>query len=275
MSTTPSPTTRIAISGASGRMGRMLIEAVINDPLTQLTAALDIAQSPMIGRDAGEFMGQATGVLITADAAAALQHADVLIDFTRPEATLNYLSLCAGSGTRMVIGTTGFDDAGLAAIQTFGKKIPAVFAPNMSVGVNITLKILEAAGRYLSEGFDIEVIEAHHKHKVDAPSGTALKMGEVVAKAAGRDFKKVARFAREGHTGARPEEEIGFSVIRGGDIVGDHTVLFAGTGERIEITHKSSSRATYAQGALRAAKYLMKQNSGIFDMQDVLGLRQI
>lgn len=270
---TQSSTTRIAISGASGRMGRMLIEAVLADPQTSLAAALDISQSPLIGHDAAEFMGQVSGVKITADAVAALANADVLIDFTRPQATLDYLQACSATKTRAVIGTTGFDSAGLAQIQSFGQTCSAVFAPNMSVGVNITLKLLEAAGQYLSEGFDIEVIEAHHRHKVDAPSGTALKMGEVVAKAAGRDLQRVGRYSREGHTGERPADEIGFSVIRGGDIVGDHTVLFAGTGERIEITHKSSSRATYAQGALRAAKFLMRQPTGIFDMQDVLGLR--
>lgn len=264
--------TKIAISGASGRMGRMLIEAVLADPATTLAAALDQAASTAIGRDAGDFMGQTTGVIITADPAA-LAHADVLIDFTRPEATLGYLAACRQHGVRAVIGTTGFDPQGLAAIRSFSEHQSTVFAPNMSVGVNITLKLIETAGRFLKEGFDIEVIEAHHRHKVDAPSGTALKMGEVIAQATGRDLNAVARYAREGHTGERPAQEIGFSVIRGGDIVGDHTVLFAGTGERIEITHKSSSRATYAQGAVRAAKFLMGQKPGLFDMQDVLGLR--
>lgn len=264
---------RIAISGATGRMGRMLIETVLADPQTRLSAALDIASSPMLGKDAGDFMGQVTGVQIASDPMSALKNSDVLIDFTRPAATLEYLKACQANGVRAVIGTTGFDAAGLAAIQQFGKTQSAVFAPNMSVGVNITLKLLEVAGKYLSEGFDIEVIEAHHRHKVDAPSGTALKLGEVVAKAAGRNLQDVARYAREGHTGERDPKEIGFSVIRGGDIVGDHTVLFAGTGERIEITHKSSSRATYAQGAVRAAKFLMQQPAGVFDMQDVLGLR--
>jgi 4-hydroxy-tetrahydrodipicolinate reductase len=265
--------TRIAISGATGRMGRMLIEAVLADPQTQLGAALDIASSPMIGKDAGEFMGQTTGVKISADAQQALKNSDVLIDFTRPAATLEYLVACEQHGVRAVIGTTGFDAAGIQAIHAFGQRHSAVFAPNMSVGVNITIKLLEAAGKYLADGFDIEVIEAHHRHKVDAPSGTALKLGEVVAAAAGRSLQDVARYAREGHTGERDPKEIGFSVIRGGDIVGDHTVLFAGTGERIEITHKSSSRATYAQGALRAAKFLMQKNNGVYDMQDVLGLR--
>lgn len=264
--------TKIAISGASGRMGRMLIEAVLTDPTTRLAVALDQAGSPAIGRDAGDFMGQTTGVLISADLAS-LSKADVLIDFTRPEATHLYLDACKTHQVRAVIGTTGFDADGVKAIREFSQTHATVFAPNMSVGVNITLKLLETAGRYLKEGFDIEVIEAHHRHKVDAPSGTALKMGEVVAKATGRDLGAVARYAREGHTGERPAQEIGFSVIRGGDIVGDHTVLFAGTGERIEITHKSSSRATYAQGAVRAAKFLMAQRAGLFDMQDVLGLR--
>lgn len=265
--------TRIAISGASGRMGRMLIETVLADPNTELAGALEISGSPLVGKDAAEFMGRQSGVRITADPSVAFQGADVLIDFTRPEATQGYLKHCNVHGVKAVIGTTGFDAQGLALIREFSEKQAVVFAPNMSVGVNITLKLLEAAGRYLKEGFDIEVIEAHHRHKVDAPSGTALKMGEVVAKAAGRDLANVARYAREGHTGERPADEIGFSVIRGGDIVGDHTVLFAGTGERIEITHKSSSRATYAQGAVRAARFLRDKTSGLFDMQDVLGLR--
>jgi 4-hydroxy-tetrahydrodipicolinate reductase len=264
---------RIAISGATGRMGRMLIEAVLADPHTRLGAALDIGSSPMIGKDAGEFMGQSTGVKISADVNDALKNSDVLIDFTRPAATLEYLRACEQHGVRAVIGTTGFDAAGIQAIHAFSRRYSTVFAPNMSVGVNITMKLLEAAGKYLADGFDIEVIEAHHRHKVDAPSGTALKLGEVVATAAGRNLHDVARYAREGHTGERDPNEIGFSVIRGGDIVGDHTVLFAGTGERIEITHKSSSRATYAQGALRAAKFLMQKTSGLYDMQDVLGLR--
>ncbi len=250
----------------------MLIEAVLADPATTLAAAIDQAGSPAIGRDAGDFMGQTTGVIISAELAS-LSTADVLIDFTRPEATRAYLDVCRAHQLRAVIGTTGFDAEGLKSIRDFSQAHATVFAPNMSVGVNITLKLLETAGRFLKEGFDIEVIEAHHRHKVDAPSGTALKMGEVIAKATGRDLDSVARYAREGHTGERPAQEIGFSVIRGGDIVGDHTVLFAGTGERIEITHKSSSRATYAQGALRAAKFLMAHKTGLFDMQDVLGLR--
>lgn len=254
-------------------MGRMLIEAVLADPQTRLGAALDIASSPMIGKDAGEFMGQATGVQITANADQALAQCDVLIDFTRPAATLEYLRHCKTHGVRPVIGTTGFDPDGLAAIRTISQTVSTVLAPNMSVGVNITLKLLEAAGRYLAEGFDIEVIEAHHRHKVDAPSGTALKMGEVIAEAIGRDLKECAVYERYGHTGERDPSTIGFSTIRGGDIVGDHTVLFAGIGERIEVTHKSSSRATYAQGSLRAVRYLAQQPRGLFDMFDVLNLR--
>ena len=264
---------KVAIAGASGRMGRMLIEAVLRDPGAQLYAAFEREGSEFVGRDPGEFIGQTTSVRITTDVATGVQGADCMIDFTRPEATLTHLEACKAAGVGMVIGTTGFEEAGKAALAAAAKTIPVVFAPNMSVGVNITLKLLEVAGRYLSDGFDIEVIEAHHRHKVDAPSGTALKMGDVVATAAGRALADVARYAREGHTGERGPKEIGFSVIRGGDIVGDHTVLFAGTGERIEITHKSSSRATYAQGALRAAKFLMGKTSGLYDMQDVLGLR--
>jgi 4-hydroxy-tetrahydrodipicolinate reductase len=266
------PPIRIAISGASGRMGKMLIEAVLHHPMATLAAALDSTQSPCLGRDAGESIGQPTGIPISSDPES-LQGCDVLIDFTRPEATLQYLEACQRFGVRAVIGTTGFDEYGLKAIHAYAERCAAVFAPNMSVGVNITLKLLELAGRHLSQGFDIEVIEAHHRHKVDAPSGTALKMGEVVAQAAGRRLADVARYSRQGHTGERTDDEIGFSVIRGGDIVGDHTVLFAGTGERVEITHKSSSRATYAEGALRAALFLINQDKGLFDMQDVLSLR--
>jgi 4-hydroxy-tetrahydrodipicolinate reductase len=263
---------RIAVAGASGRMGQGLIAGVLTQPETALVAALDRADSPLLGKDAGQSVGQTTGVVVTDDLSV-LAGAEVLIDFTRPEASLQYLSACQTHGTRLVLGTTGFDAAGLAQIRALAALRPVVFAPNMSIGVNVTLKILEHAAQYLSEGFDIEVIEAHHRLKVDAPSGTALKMGEVVARAAGRDFARDAVFARQGHTGPRTDREIGFSVIRGGDIVGDHTVLFAGTGERIEITHRASSRTTYVEGALRAARFLMGQTAGLFDMQDVLGLR--
>ncbi|HWJ94196.1 MAG TPA: 4-hydroxy-tetrahydrodipicolinate reductase [Telluria sp.] len=264
---------KIAIAGASGRMGRMLVEAVQADPGMQLVGALDVAGSAAIGSDAGAFSGQLTGVVIQSDLDKALAGADCLIDFTRPEGTLRHLEYCAAHGIRMVIGTTGFDDAGKAAIRAAGEKTAIVFAPNMSVGVNVTLKLLEMAAKSLSTGYDIEIIEAHHRHKVDAPSGTALKMGEVIADALGRDLKECAVYGREGVTGERDPSTIGFATVRGGDIVGDHTVLFAGTGERIEISHKSSSRVTYAHGSLRAAGFLADKRTGVFDMQDVLGLK--
>lgn len=264
---------KIAVAGASGRMGQMLIEVVLNAPDCDLVAALDVADSPAIGQDAGQGLGQQTGVAIGHDLQAACSTADFLIDFTRPEGTLRHLQACQENQCGMVIGTTGFDDSGKNAIAEAGKKIPIVFAPNMSVGVNVTFKLLETAARILSEGYDIEVIEAHHRHKVDAPSGTALRMGEVLADATGRDFNKVALYAREGVTGERQDDTIGFATIRGGDIVGDHTVLFAGIGERIEITHKAASRMTYANGSLRACRFLADKSSGVFDMHDVLGLR--
>ncbi|HEU4850667.1 MAG TPA: 4-hydroxy-tetrahydrodipicolinate reductase [Telluria sp.] len=262
----------IAVAGASGRMGRMLVEAIGQSGDLALSGALDVAGSPSVGMDAGAFSGQLAGVAITADLGQALAGAACLIDFTRPEGTLQHLAYCAEHGIAMVIGTTGFDEAGKAAIRAAAEKTPIVFAPNMSVGVNVTLKLLEMAAKSLSEGYDIEIIEAHHRHKVDAPSGTALKMGEVIADALGRDLKECAVYGREGVTGERDPSTIGFATIRGGDIVGDHTVLFAGTGERIEISHKSSSRVTYAHGALRAARFLAGKTSGLYDMQDVLAL---
>ena len=263
----------IAIAGASGRMGQMLVEAVRAADDCVLGGALDIAASPAIGLDAGAFAGQTTGVLITADIAQGLKNTRVLIDFTRPEGTMAHLALCRANGVAIVIGTTGFTDSQKAEIAEAAKHIPIMMAPNMSVGVNVTLKLLEMAAKALATGYDIEIIEAHHRHKVDAPSGTALKMGEVIAEALGRDLKDCAVYAREGVTVERDPSSIGFATIRGGDIVGDHTVLFAGTGERIEITHKSSSRSTYAQGSLRAARFLTGQKSGLFDMFDVLGLK--
>jgi len=263
----------IAVAGASGRMGRMLIEAISQAPDLQLCGALEVVGSPALGQDAAAFSGTPSGVLITADLAQGLGQADCLIDFTRPEGTLKHLEYCAEHGVKMIIGTTGFDEAGKAAIARAAQKIGIVFSPNMSVGVNVTMKLLELAAKSFSEGYDIEIIEAHHRHKVDAPSGTALKMGEVIAQAIGRDLKDVAVYAREGVTGERDPSTIGFSAIRGGDIVGDHTVLFAGIGERIEITHKSSSRVTYANGSLRAARFVQNQASGLFDMNDVLGLK--
>ncbi len=264
---------RIAIAGASGRMGQMLIEAVGASIDCKLVGALDVAGSPAIGLDAMAFLGRSSGVLIGADLKAALAGADILIDFTRPEGTLAHLRVCRELGVKLVIGTTGFSEVQKTEIAAAGQDIAIVMAPNMSVGVNVTLKLLEMAAKALATGYDIEIIEAHHRHKVDAPSGTALKMGEVIAQALGRDLKECAVYAREGVTGERDPSSIGFAAIRGGDIVGDHTVLFAGTGERIEISHKSSSRATYAQGSLRAAQFLAEQSKGLFDMFDVLNLK--
>jgi 4-hydroxy-tetrahydrodipicolinate reductase len=264
---------KIAVAGASGRMGRMLIEAIDADPETQLSGALDVTGAPGLGADAGSGLGRTLGVNIESALDVGLANSEFLIDFTRPAGTLAHLEYCAAHGIKVIIGTTGFDDAGKAAIEAAAKRTAIVFAPNMSVGVNVTMKLLELAAKSFSHGYDIEIIEAHHRHKVDAPSGTALKMGEVVANALGRDLKQVGVFAREGVTGERDPSSIGFATIRGGDIVGDHTVLFAGIGERIEITHKSSSRVTYAHGSLRAAHFLQHKATGLYDMQDVLGLR--
>ena len=266
------PVHAIAVAGSSGRMGHMLIEAIRNADDCVLAGALDRLESPSIGTDASAFLGQSAGVAITADLQAGLKNARVLIDFTRPEGTLEHLAYCAEHGIKMVIGTTGFDEAGKAAIAEAAKKTAIVFAPNMSVGVNVTLKLLQLAARNLNVGYDIEIIEAHHRHKVDAPSGTALKMGEVVAEALGRDLKDCAVYAREGVTGPRDPSSIGFATIRGGDIIGDHTVLFAADGERIEISHKSSSRVSYANGSVRAALFLADKTVGLFDMNDVLSL---
>jgi 4-hydroxy-tetrahydrodipicolinate reductase len=264
---------QVAVAGASGRMGHMLIEAIRAAEDCRLAGALDMASSPAIGNDAAAFLGHASGVPVSSDIATGLQHAQVLIDFTRPEGTLAHLRACRERGVKMVIGTTGFTEGQKEQIADAARDIAIVMAPNMSVGVNVTLKLLEMAARALATGYDIEVIETHHRHKVDAPSGTALKMGEVIAQALGRDLKKCAVYAREGVTGERDPSTIGFQAIRGGDIVGDHTVLFAGTGERIEITHKAGSRATYAQGSLRAVRFLGGQERGLFDMFDVLGLK--
>ena len=266
-------TLSICVAGASGRMGRMLVEAVQAADDCQLSGALDVPGSPLLGADAAGFLGKDSGVAITSDLKQGLAGADCLIDFTRPEGTLAHLAVCAAQGTAAVIGTTGFTDAQKAEIAEFGKRIPIVMAPNMSVGVNVTLKLLQMAAQAMATGYDIEIIEAHHRHKVDAPSGTALKMGEVIAEALGRDLKDCAVYAREGVTGERDPSSIGFATIRGGDIVGDHTVLFAGIGERIEVTHKSSSRVTYAQGSLRAVRFLVGKPPGLYDMFDVLGLR--
>lgn len=244
-------TIRYAIAGANGRMGKTLVDAVHAAPDAELAAAFDIGD----------------------DEEAALANADCLIDFTRPEGTLKHLEICRCRGVHAVIGTTGFTPEQKLQIEVVSRDVPIVFAPNMAVGVNAVFKLLDVAARILNEGYDVEVIEAHHRHKVDAPSGTALRMGEVVAAALGRSLDECAIYGREGHTGERPATQIGFSTIRGGDIVGDHTVLFAGTGERIEITHKSASRISYALGSLRAARFLRGRKNGLFDMQDVLGLK--
>ncbi|HRD83927.1 MAG TPA: 4-hydroxy-tetrahydrodipicolinate reductase [Rubrivivax sp.] len=268
----PSRPLGIAVAGTSGRMGRMLVDAVAAAADCRLTGALDIAGSPALGQDAGSPSGLALGVAITDDLPRGLAGADVLIDFTRPAGTMRHLQACQAAGVAMVIGTTGFDAAQKARLSEAARQLPIVLAPNMSVGVNVMLRLLEQAAGSLAEGYDVEVIEAHHRHKVDAPSGTALAMGEVLARALGRRLDDCAVFAREGVTGERPASAIGFSTIRGGDIVGDHTVLFAGTGERIEITHRSNSRANYAAGALRAARYLVGRAPGLYGMNDVLGL---
>jgi 4-hydroxy-tetrahydrodipicolinate reductase len=265
--------TRIAITGAAGRMGRSLIEACQQVDGLDVTVALEHPEHPLLGSDAGDLAGIGKlGVMLGADLAAVTDAFDVLIDFTRPQPTLANLELCRQAGRRMVIGTTGFSDAERARIAAAATDIGIVFAPNMSVGVNLCLKLLDMAARVLGDEADIEIIEAHHRHKVDAPSGTALRMGEVVAAALGRDLKSCAVYGREGHTGERDSKTIGFETIRAGDIVGDHTVMFAGIGERVEITHKASSRMTFANGALRAAAWLMAREAGLFDMQDVLGL---
>jgi len=263
----------VIIVGSSGRMGHALIEATINDPELKLHAALDRADCPQLGKDAGELFGAPSGVKISADIQTALQGANVLVDFTRPEPSLAYLEACRQAGVGMVIGTTGFSAAQKETIAAAAKEIPIVFAPNMSVGVNLLINLVQSAAKVLSEGYDIEIIEAHHRHKVDAPSGTALRLGEAAAAALGRDLANCAVYGREGVTGERDPSTIGFATVRGGDVVGDHTVLFAGIGERVELTHKASSRATFALGALRAAKFLAGKPNGLFDMQDVLGLR--
>jgi 4-hydroxy-tetrahydrodipicolinate reductase len=264
---------KVVIAGCSGRMGHALLEAVFADTELSLHGALDRADSQQIGRDAGEQFGKKTGVLISHDVRAALKGADVLVDFTRPEPSLLYLAACQEVGVNMVVGTTGFTVEQKALITNAAENISVVFAPNMSVGVTLLINLVQAAAKVLNEGFDIEVIEAHHRHKVDAPSGTALRLGEAAASALGRNLEECAIYGREGVTGERDPSTIGFATVRGGDVVGDHTVLFAGIGERVELTHKASSRATFALGALRAGKYMQGKKSGLFDMQDVLGLK--
>ena len=265
---------KIGIVGAGGRMGRQLIQAVNHAEGVMLGAAFERKGSSLVGADAGEVAGIGkSGVIIAPSLDQAAQDFDVLIDFTRPEPCLAHLAWCVEHGKKMVIGTTGFDDAGKATIAKAAETIAIVFAPNMSVGVNLCLKLLDMAAKVLGDSVDIEIIEAHHRHKIDAPSGTALRMGEVVANALGRDLKEVAVYGREGITGERERPTIGFATVRAGDVVGDHTVLFADVGERVEITHKASSRMTFAKGAVRAASWLQDKPNGLYDMQDVLGLK--
>lgn len=263
----------IAIAGSSGRMGRALVEAVLQADDLRLHAALDISGSPYLKKNAGELCGSPCRVLISDNVAGALEGTDVFIDFTRPEGTLKHVELCRSHGVKMVIGTTGFTPQQKQKLSGAAKNIAIVFAPNMSVGVNMVFNLLETAAKTLNQGYDIEIIEAHHRHKTDAPSGTALRMGEVIASTLGWNLAQSAVYGRQGVAGERSPSTIGFASVRGGDIVGDHTVLFAGNGERIEITHKATSRATFAMGALRAARFLKDKNNGLYDMQDVLGLR--
>jgi len=264
---------KVVIAGCSGRMGHVLLECVFADTDLVLHGALDRADNPQLGRDAGEQLGKVSGVKVTDNIDDALKNADVLVDFTRPEASMLYLAACQKHQVKMIIGTTGFSAEQKQVIEAAAKNVAIVFAPNMSVGVTLLINLVQSAAKVLSEGYDIEIIEAHHRHKVDAPSGTALRLGEAAASALGRDLAECAVYGREGVTGERDPSTIGFATVRGGDVVGDHTVLFAGIGERVELTHKASSRATFALGALRAAKFLADKNSGLFDMQDVLNLR--
>ena len=263
---------RIAVAGSSGRMGRMLVEAVLDSADCTLSGALDVPGSEALGQDAGAFLGRRTGVAITADLHTGLAGAQVLIDFTRPEGTLARLAVCRELNLAAVIGTTGFSPAQRASVAGHAGHLALVMAPNMSVGVNVMLRLLEQAARTLGPDYDIEVIEAHHRHKVDAPSGTALAMGEALARGRSVDLASKTVFTRHGHTGERRPGDIGFATVRGGDIVGEHTVLFAGIGERIEISHKSSSRANYAEGSLRAARFLVGRAPGLYGMADVLQL---
>lgn len=265
--------TKVVIAGVTGRMGHALLEGIFADADLQLHGALDRAGSPQIGRDAGEQFGKQTGVAITSDLHAALKGADVLIDFTRPEASMQYLQACQQTNVKHIIGTTGFSAEQKSLIEQASADIAIVFAPNMSVGVTLLINLVEQAAKVLNEGYDIEVVEMHHRHKVDAPSGTALRLGEAAALGLGKHLKDCAVYAREGVTGEREAGTIGFATMRGGDVVGDHTVVLAGIGERVELTHKASSRATFALGALRAAKYLNAHKTGLFDMRDVLNLR--
>ena len=267
---------KIGIVGAGGRMGRQLIQAVNHAEGVILGAAFERKGSSLVGADAGELAGVGTlGVVVTDDLASQINQFDLLIDFTRPEGTLEHIAFCVAHNKKMVIGTTGFDDAGKQAIKSASEKVSIVFASNYSVGVNLVFKLLEKAAKVMGDYCDIEVIEAHHRHKVDAPSGTALSMGEHIAKTLGRDLKTHGVFAREGITGERKRDEIGFATIRAGNVVGEHSVWFADEGERVEIAHKASSRMTFANGAVRAAKWLQTKQNGLFDMTDVLDLNNL
>jgi 4-hydroxy-tetrahydrodipicolinate reductase len=264
---------RIAVVGASGRMGLCLIKAAALAKNAELSVAASRPESLAIGRDAGELAGiSEIGVKVVDDLASVVDQFDVLIDFTRPDASMDFIETCRQAGKKLVIGTTGYSDAQKALIAEAAKDVAIVMAPNMSVGVNLSLKLLEMTAKVMGDYTDIEVIEAHHRHKVDAPSGTALRMGEVIADTLGRNLKDCAIYGREGNTGERDRKTIGFSTIRAGDIVGEHTVMFADDGERVEITHKATSRMTFANGAVRAAVWLADKDSGLYDMQDVLGL---
>jgi len=265
---------RIAVAGASGRMGLCLIKATVMADKAVFAAAISRSESDAIGKDVGELAGiSALGINVVSDLSSVIDQFDVLIDFTRPDASMTFIEQCRNSGKKLVIGTTGYNDAQKAAIAKAAEDVAIVLAPNMSVGVNLSLKLLEMTAKVMGEYTDIEIIEAHHRHKVDAPSGTALRMGEVIADVLGRNLKDCAIYGREGHMGERDRKTIGFSTIRAGDIVGEHTVMFADEGERVEITHKATSRMTFANGAVRAAVWLQDKANGLYDMQDVLGLK--
>jgi 4-hydroxy-tetrahydrodipicolinate reductase len=272
-----SATVRVTIAGAGGRMGQTLIEAVLGTSDFVLGGALDIAASALIGRDAGERIGRTTGVKVGSDVAHGVASADVLIDFTRPEGTLAHVAACAKAGVAAVVGTTGLSDADQRALEAFSREVPIVWAPNMSVGVTVLGKLVEIAAQRLGDDYDIEIVEMHHRRKVDAPSGTALMLGERAASALGRDLARDGVYVRQGVTGERKARAIGFATLRGGDVVGEHTVIFAGDGERIELTHRAASRVNFAQGALRAARFVAARRArgetGMSDMRDVLGLR--
>jgi len=257
---------KVVVAGAGGKMGQALIEGVLADASLQLAAALDASASPAVGRNGG-------GIKVSSDVRKAVAAGDVLIDFTRPEGTIAHLEACARAGKSIVIGTTGISEPLRKAILQAARRIPIAMSPNFAVGVNAVFRLAEVAAGILGDGYDVEIVEAHHRHKVDAPSGTALKLGEIIAASLKRDLRKNAKHGREGDTGVRPAKQIGFHAIRGGDIVGEHTVIFAGTGERVEVTVRSQSRMTYALGALRAAKFLRGKRPGLYDMNDVLGLK--